>query len=195
MKDPELRAWASARQNQDFIWIYTNSGRVLSVYDPQGKDIVLGLDADENALGVAVQEALAYSRLFTAYEARKLLDQLVNGVGYEERVKALMSIHGYKSKYMMFKEMKSCSITLSKGLIEIRPSIHDRLDGWIRRKSDGIKDVVISAERPPHMIGAALRLAFTRCLESPSRLRAKARRDRWMACLASRREGKARPGT
>jgi len=170
MKYMEPCASASALQNQDFTWVYTDSGRGLVAYDPQGKDLILGLDADDNALGVAVREALASSRLLSPKEAMKLLDYRTSGDEYKERVKSLMRMHGYKNKSAMFKNMKCCGITESKGMIEIRPSIHDRLDGWGRTKNDGIENILISATRQPHYIGAALRLAFSRCLDKRGRL-------------------------
>jgi hypothetical protein len=165
MKYLEPRAYACARQNQDFIWVNTDSGRGLVVYDPQGKDVILGIDADDNALGVALREALAASRFLSVYEFRKFYHSQRTGNEYGERVKSLMEMHGYKNKSAMFKNMKSCGITLSKGKIEIRPSVHQGLDAWGRTKSDGIEDVLIPGNSPAHEIGAALRLAFSRCLE------------------------------
>jgi hypothetical protein len=166
MKYFEPRACANARQNQDFIWVCTYSGRGLIAYDPQGKEVILGIDADEAALGVAVREALASSRLLSVKEAMKFLDYRLRGDEYEERVKSLIEMHEYKNKSAMFKNMKSCSITLSKGTIEIRPTIHEELYAWGRTKSDGIEDVLIPANSGFHEVGSALRLAFSRCLES-----------------------------
>jgi hypothetical protein len=172
MKYMEPCFCANARQNQDFAWVFSDSGRGLVAYDPQGKDVILGLDADDNALGVAVREALASSRFLSPKEAMKCLDYRRRGDEYEERVRSLMGMHGYKGKIAMFKNVKSCGITLSKGTIEFRPSIHKTLDRWVgHMKSDGIDDVLIRADRPSHEIGAALRLAFSRCLEKrPRRL-------------------------
>jgi hypothetical protein len=169
MRHLEPRARASARQNQDFTWVYTYSGRGLVAYDPQGKDVILGLDADDNALGVALSEALASSLFLSPKEAMKFLDYRTRGDEYKVRVKTLMEIHGYKNKSAMFKSMKTCSITQSKGTIEIRPTIHDALDGWGRTKNDGIEDVLVLAGSPFHEIGAALRLGFSRCLDKRGR--------------------------
>jgi len=172
MRYLEPRARASALQNQDFTWVYTYSGRGLVAYDPQGKDAILGLEADDNALGVAVWEALASSRFLSPREAMKFLDYRTGGNEYEERVKSLGRMHGYKNKSAMFKNMKSCGITLSKGGIEIKPSIHETLEWWGRTKNDGIEDVLIPAGSLFHEIGAALKLAFSRCLDKRGRLSA-----------------------
>jgi hypothetical protein len=165
MKTLEPRAHAASLQNQDFIWVYTESGLGLVAYDPQGKDVILGLDADDAALGVAVREALACSRILSPKEAMKFLDYRTGGDEYKGRVKSLMEMHGYKSKSAMFKNMEFCSITLAQGTIEINPTIHKTLDGWVHKRSDGIEDLRIPANSPAHEIGAALRLAFSRCLE------------------------------
>jgi hypothetical protein len=165
MKYLEPCARARAHQTQDFIWLFTDSGLGLVAYDPQGKDFILGLDAENAALGVAVREALASSRFLTPKEAMKFLDYRTMGDEYEERVKSLMETHGYKSESAMFKNMKSCYIFQSKGTIEIRPTIHKAFRGRARTKNDGIEDVLIPASSPAHEIGAALRLAFSRCME------------------------------
>jgi hypothetical protein len=170
MKCLEPRAYTSAFQNQDFIWVYTDSGRGLRAYDPQGKDVILGLDVHDNALGVAVWEALAVSRFLSPKEAMEFLDYRTGGDEYEVRVKSLMGMHGYANKRAMFKKMKSCGITLSKGGMEIRPLIHEKLDWWGQTKNDGIENVLIPANSAFHEIGAALRLAFSRCVEKRDRL-------------------------
>ena len=165
MEEPEKCAWASAYQNQDIICVNTNSGYRASAYDPQGKQTVLKLDADDNALGVAVREALAHSRFLSLDEARKFLDYRNGEQSYAEWIKDLMDRQGYKSKAALFRSMKYCGITLSKGMITIAPTIHEDLDSWGRNKSDGLEDVIVAADRPASEIGAALKLAFSRCVE------------------------------
>jgi hypothetical protein len=60
--------------------------------------------------------------------------------------------------------MKSCDIECSGGIITIGPTKHEKLEGWGRTKGDGIEDVVIPPNSPPAEVGAALRLAFSRCI-------------------------------
>ena len=69
---------------------------------------------------------------------------------------------GYKTKRALFKKMKSCSIWLNNGKIEIGPSRQVKLEAW-----DGIKDVedvFLSLGNSAEEIGAGLRLALSRCL-------------------------------
>jgi len=164
MDEPEKFAWASAYQNEDMIWISTDSGHGICVYDPQGKETVLSPDADDNALGVAVKEALAHSRYLPLDEARGFLDYQRVEQRYAERIESLMERHGYKNKVALFGKMKRCGITLSKGIIEIAPTIHKELDSWARNRSDRLEDVVLDADSPANEIGAALRMGFSRCV-------------------------------
>jgi len=164
MNEPEKYAWASAYQNRDIIWISTDSGHGLCAYDPQGKETVLGLDADDNALGVAVKAALGSSRFLSLDEAREFLDYRRAEQVYNERIKSLMERYGYNNKAALFGRMKRCDVTLVNGMIEIGPTTHEELDSWVRNKSDGLEDVLVSADAPVERIGAALRLGFGRSI-------------------------------
>lgn len=63
----------------------------------------------------------------------------------------------------LFKNMKSCSIVKSGDDLVIVPTHHDKLDSWSRSKDDGIEDVVLPIGRSWAQIGAAFRLALSRC--------------------------------
>ena len=165
MNEPEKCAWASALQNQDMIFIITNSGHGACAYDPEGKEAVLGLDANDEALGVAVREALACSRYLSIDEVREFLDYRRVEQRYNEWVKSLMEKQGYKTRVALFKRMKRCGIEMSKGVIEISPTIHRSLEAWGKDRSDGIENIRIPADASPAKIGAALRLGFSRCRE------------------------------
>ena len=164
MNEPEKCAWASAFQNQDMIWISTDSGHGACAYDPQGKETELELDADDNALGVAVKEALGRSRFLSLDEAREFLDYRRVEQRYGDWVNSIIERHGYKNKAVLFRRMKCCDITLSNGMIKISPTIHEELESWGRNKNDGLEDVIIPAEAPVERIGAALRLGFGRSI-------------------------------
>ena len=59
--------------------------------------------------------------------------------------------------------MMSCGLACKDGTIIIRPSHHKQLEYWSGEgftESDYIK---LPADSPPEEIGAALRLAFSRC--------------------------------
>jgi hypothetical protein len=165
MDQPEKCAWAEASQNQDIICVDSYSGYRGCAYDPRGNQTVLAADADDDALGIAVQHALAGSRFLSRKELPEFFDYRRVEERYDEWVKSLMAKQGYKTKAALFQGMKRCGIRLSKGMIKIVPMIHEELEAWGREKNDGIEDVIIRADRLPRQIGAALRLGFNRCVE------------------------------
>ena len=165
MDEPEKCAWAEACQNQDIICVDSCSGYRGCAYDPRGNETVLGVAADDESLGIAVQNALAGSRFLPIKELPEFFDYRRIEERYDEWVKSLMTRQGYKTKFALFRNMKLCNITLSKGTIRIDPMIHEKLEAWGREKDDGIEDVYIAADSLPNEIGAALRLGFSRCVE------------------------------
>jgi len=115
--------------------------------------------------GRAVLEALSNSRQISMDEIPQFFDLDRTNRVYKEWILDLIVRYGYKTKRALFKDMKSVSIRLnpSQTIMTLAPSHHDRLESWIRTKSDGIEDVVVPADSSPAEIGAALRLAFSRC--------------------------------
>lgn len=167
MDEVAKAAWANAKCNDDFICIVTCSGYRITTTDPQGKQHLLPVDVADQELGSAVLDALAYSRFLPPQEQpvedQALFDVELVEKRYSEWVETLMATYGYKTKRALFKDMANCNIEFRNGAITIRPSHHERLEGW---SGDGINrddHVLISADSPPRNVGAALRLAFSRC--------------------------------
>jgi hypothetical protein len=176
MKDIVKGSWAEAMCNGDFICLITYSGyRGSYCLDPKGRQIFLTLDVDDEVLGQGMLDVLAGSRFVVParrtdvwqhpdvefdldlYDYKKTADR------YSEWVKALMLRFGYKTKRALFKDMKNCFVKNEGELLTVMPRHHEKLEAWGREKDDGIEDVVISADSTPAEIGAALRLAFSRC--------------------------------
>jgi hypothetical protein len=148
---------ASAVCTPDFICIQTCS---YGVADPTGKQHLLSPDASEEALGQAVLDALAYTRRLTDDEIRALRSLKNVQPRYEEWVNNLIERYRYKNRRALFRNMRHCTIYRRGGEITIHPSKHDALEGW-----QGIKDAIVTlpADSSAEEIGAALRLAFSRC--------------------------------
>jgi hypothetical protein len=108
---------------------------------------------------------LAGSRFLSIKEFREFFNYQLVQERFAEWVNSLMTRQGYKTKGALFRNMKHCNITLSKGTIRIRPMIHRKMAAWAREKNDGIEDVYIAADSLTNEIGAALRLGFSRCVE------------------------------
>lgn len=75
----------------------------------------------------------------------------------------LMEKYGYKTKRALFKDMKNCSIHCINDLIIISPTHHEKLESWSGKGINESDNVVISVNESPAEIGAALRLALSRC--------------------------------
>ena len=154
---------ARAMKNDRLQCVETFSGYRSSKRDPRGSQHLLPPDANDRDLGLAVLDALAHSRFVRPQDDPALFDNESTAERYEAWVKDLMFAYGYGVRSDLFKDMRSCNIESQNGTITIRPSVHDKPEGW---SGDGIgeKDfVVISDERPAAEIGAALRQAFGRC--------------------------------
>jgi hypothetical protein len=168
MSEVVLTAWAQAYSNGDFVCIVTHSGYRISIFDPSGKEHRFPSDVGELELGLAVLDALAHSRFVRPQEDAELdaelFDYRKSAERYSVWVKSLMAAYGYKTKRALFEKMKCCLIESCGGVITIRPTNHETLEGW---SGDGINsedEVTIPCTSPPAELGVALRMAFSRCI-------------------------------
>lgn len=153
---------SSAKFNQDIYIIETYSGYRSQLKDPEGECIILNLDCTDAKMGSAIMLALSASRLVDP-DDQDFFSLEKSNERYLGWVKDIMDKFGYKTKKALFKKMNSCSITQLDGMITFRPTIHEKLEGWSGDRIDEKDYVVISDTSSPEDIGAALRLAFTRC--------------------------------
>jgi hypothetical protein len=170
--------WAGAYCNGDFICVESYSGYRGGMHaDPKGTQHLLSSGIGDEVVGLAVMDSLSRSR-FVLPERRtdvwqhpdvefdlELFDYKQVAERYAVWIKNLMDHYSYKTKRALFKNMEHCSITSKSGTLTIRPDRHQKLEQWGRTKDDPIEDVVIPADSTPAAIGAALRLAFSRCAE------------------------------
>ena len=149
------------KQTDKFYGFKAYSGYALQFEDPEADEILLDLEVSDEMLGQTVLDTLKQSRYLSRNDAWILQQEAQKK--YQEWVQNMMKRYGYKGKRALFKNMKSCGVNLKNNLITIKPSKHDRLEGW---SGDGFTEedyVKIAADSPPAEIGVALRLAFTRC--------------------------------
>ncbi|MBS0271758.1 MAG: CdiI family contact-dependent growth inhibition immunity protein [Proteobacteria bacterium] len=163
---PNARAlWkpqAGASDNGDFISVETYSSYSLAIGDPTVTEYLLSPEASDEELGCAVLGSLRQSRFLSFEEEGYLLENATSN--YKLWVEKLMTTYGYKTKRALFKNMKSCGVECKDNIITIRPSNHEKLEGW---SGDGISQedyVKVPSDSPPAEIGRALRLAFSRCI-------------------------------
>jgi len=165
------RTWekaASAVNNVDFILVETYSGYSNVYVDPQGKRIYLEPDVDNLTLGQAVLEALNASRIIPAEEAYDFGDFGWRSNMYKEWIQSAMNKFGYKTKRALFKNMDNCGIKMLGDKITMHPRHHEKLEAWSATENGDKDNVIIPADSSPEEIGAALRLAFSRCTSAVS---------------------------
>ena len=168
-------AWANAVINKEFICIRTCSGYRSCRVDPKGVMHLLAPDASDQVLGEAVLDALSQSRFVLgaprtdvwihpeATFDKELYNLEATMQRYKDWISQMMTRYGYKTKRALFKEMKNCNIVSEEGQMTLRPTHHEKLEAWSGTGLGGSDRVVIPANSPSKEVGAALRLAFSRC--------------------------------
>jgi hypothetical protein len=159
-----LRNRAGAFSNQALIAVDTHSGYRSAVRDPTGPQYSFASSATDEELGGAVLDCLSSSRFLDTPELRAALmhpDALAQS--YAAWLDRLMQFGGFKTKRALLKDMRCCWIELEGESISMRPSHHDKLEGWSGEGFTDADNVVVSAKESPAVIGAALREAFRRC--------------------------------
>src|SRR5690349_4470382 len=154
---------ATAKANDEFIDLRTFSGYRVAVIDPLGKHYHFAPTVTDAELGTAVLGVLNASRFMEPGEATALRTNADKV--YAEWVAATLVEHRYKNRREMFRSMRSCSLERRGDIIKIIPSCHEKLEGW---SGDGITPedhVIVLGTQGVGEIGAALRLAFERCVE------------------------------
>lgn len=158
------KKWASSYRNGKLITIETWSGYARQVGDPAGPHYDFAPDESDGSLGSAVLDCLAHSRFLDTAELRaELFHPEALSRSYAAWIERLMLRSGSKSKRALLKDMQCCEIEQESDTITIRPTHHEKLDGWSGEGFIDVDNVVISAKEPPAVIGAALREAFRRC--------------------------------
>lgn len=161
MNKSTWRSRISAKNNADFISIKPYSSYSLAVADPEATEYFFDLNVSDEILGKAVLDSLRQSRFLSFEEEGYLMENAEKN--YKDWVQKLMDQYGYKTKRALFKNMHNCGIESQNGIITIRPSHHEKLEAWDGEGFTEEDHVKIPADSPPAEIGAALRLAFSRC--------------------------------
>ncbi|EKN6259298.1 contact-dependent growth inhibition system immunity protein [Yersinia enterocolitica] len=154
---------ASCYCNNNLLNINTDSGLGLMRIDPFFSPHLLPPNADDKRIGEAVLIALSNSRTLSLEESTDFFDLEKNQEQYVAWIAMLMEKYGYKTKRALFKDMKNCSIHCINDVITISPTRHEKLEAWSGKGIKESDDVVISVNSSPAEIGAALRLALSRC--------------------------------
>jgi hypothetical protein len=164
MNKPQIKQWAAAYSNEDFLSVETCSGYRQFATDPEGKMILLSLTVSNEELGASILDALSASRFLKLEEISTFFDLTITNQTYDEWVELLIGKYGYKSKRELFKKMKHCLIERVERVITIKPTNHEKLEVW-SGKGIGKDDYeVLDAKATSADLGAALKRCFDKCL-------------------------------
>jgi CDI immunity protein len=156
-------------------WPPWSNGKVLTVgartgfsgwLIPGAREIDLPPDADDATLGAAVNDVLSYGRDWYGQSARRERSREERTAQYRAWRDSLMSRHGYKTQRALYINMLHVTIERGGGRLQCLPSNHVKIDAW---DGDGLpanSQVVVAADSSAAAIGAALRLTFSRCLDT-----------------------------
>jgi CDI immunity protein len=152
--------WARINRTERFVSVRPLSGYRIVQPEDDGYVIYLAPDASDEALGLALLEALARSRFIfppdpNFSEAERYLRCARNWQ------KDFMRRYGYKTKRDAYKNMDWCETARSEGKISIRPHKRDKPEYFHRLPPE--KTVVIPETDDAAAVGAAVHLALDRC--------------------------------
>jgi CDI immunity protein len=163
MNEVVPRKWAAIDANEKLICIETYSGYRRSAADPAGKQFVMDWPAEPAAIGQALHEALAASRMLKPEEFATFFDRDAGEQRYESWVAMLQQRFAYASRRTLFKNMNYCDVECLDGVITIRPWFHEELEGWTGEGIPKTDHVVVKEETPAKELGEAVLLALSRC--------------------------------
>jgi hypothetical protein len=156
---------AVALLNTDLMSVETVSGLGQMRADrTYGVEHFLPPDVSNHALGEAVLDALSKSRFISLEEYKTFFNPELCKQQYLEWEQMLRERFGYKTKRALYKGMKNVIIQKANDVLRFSPSYQERsLDYWSGKGLGPEDDVQLPATSSAEEIGAALRLAFSRC--------------------------------
>lgn len=167
MMNPLPKKCVGILTNKDFIYIETCSGYNSYASDPDGYQFYLKSDAADDEIGAAILQALSKSRVIDISEIGTFfaLDRIQKT--YKEWVETTQKMYGYKTKRAMFKNMNYVSIEVLNNIASFCPWHHEKLEAWGGTRNGEADIVKIPYPSRASDIGAAFRLALSRCTPKP----------------------------
>jgi hypothetical protein len=152
--------WADVHRTQRFISVEPLSGYRIIQREDDGYVTYLEPVACDEALGRALLDSLARSRfIFPPDPAFSEAERYMRC--YHNWQKDFMRRYGYKTKRDAYKNMDWCRAKKSEGKISIQPHQRDKPEYF--RDLPPEKTVVIPVTDDAEAVGAAVRLALSRC--------------------------------
>jgi hypothetical protein len=153
--------WADIQRTEKFVLVESMSGYRMVQPENDGHAIYLTPDASDEDLGRALLEALDRSRFIWPRDEPEFFEWQRYVKCYKDRQKEFMRRYGYRTKREAYKNMEWCRVERSEGKISIQPHKRDKPELWTDLPPD--RTVVIPAATDAVALGAALKLALSRC--------------------------------
>ncbi len=153
--------WADIQRTERFICVEPRSGYSMILPENDGYTIHLPHDASDEALGRALLEALDRSRFIWPADEPEFFEWQRYVKCDRHWEKETMRRYSYKTRRDLYKNMNWCRAERSEGKLSIKPHRRDQPGLWTDVPPEKI--VVVPASQNVATLGAALRLALSRC--------------------------------
>lgn len=160
---PKPKQWATAYATKEFISINTCSGFRSSARDPEGREFFFSPDVSDNQLGEGVLQALSDSKFLSTSEVGIFFELSRIEKNYENWVESLIEKSGCKSRRALFTKMKLCLIDCVDGVITIKPTKHEKMEGWGGKGIDSNDYEIVPNPSLKEEVGKALKRCFSKC--------------------------------
>lgn len=153
---------STIRFDGEHFIIVTQSGYRSLRMDFSVEDYILMASITDEELGFKAVSAARAGRVVTPGDA-EFYDPEKSKIRYDAWVEKNVKALKFKSRRAFFKNQNNCGFNIKDAVITIKPSNHEKNDAW---SGDGIKEedkVKLPESSSYEDIGAAIRLAFTRC--------------------------------
>ena len=145
---------ASISFNGSYFYFLRMIDHGLLIPDYLFGNIIIPGDAVISSVGISLRQVLKKNEDINP-EENYIFDHKLNKENYEDNIKKLMGLCGYKNKKSLLKKVGN--------VIEIKPLNHIKLEAW---DGDGISetdDVIIPVSASDEELGNAVIEAFSRC--------------------------------
>jgi hypothetical protein len=159
--DLRTRNAAAAFRTDRFIYVESLWGFGQALQSDDAYRVFLDVSSNDHTLGTALLKSLNDSRVVNPFHAEFYnADRIMKT--YNNWVEQVKKHYGVKSASRAFRKMEYCEIYREKGGIWLFPHQQAKTARW--RDLDDDQAVVIPTTNDVECLGAALRLAFARCI-------------------------------
>jgi hypothetical protein len=159
---PAHKPTATLTAAQNFIDIVACSGYRAYRSDREAFGRTLSAEVSDAQLGDAIRSALSSSRQIDFSEVKTFFDPALIKRLYDAWVDLMKSSYGYKSRRALHQALRSCRCEIDGSMIRLVPWRREGAEGYVGFGTPEV-DVVVALNVSDAELGAAARLALSRC--------------------------------